>query len=406
MSDTASLDPSFPHAAPVDGEETLTPSLRAAARLFMYSLMLLGIAIALVGDAFMGIMFFSTGVIGWRGFQCGTIRSLFALSAVIAIYIWAVPWGKQLAIFLRSTTDLPLVPSRYLSILIVAAGLLLGGEVVGWLIYVWHRRRRHGDRKARVMGMFAGAVQGAVMSLTCCLAVVAAEPPARMALSFIMDDHPWAQFAYNQLLRIRAHTTQAPLGRRLSAAYASQHKVLELGGALAIISRYPGAVQGLKSDALIRELIAGSPALHRIVDEITNDKTLKSAVNRGDFRTILNSPTVLRLLDDEALAEELERHQPEIIDAVIAAVPEEFRVVAGRELAKLKGVPVPELRERSETVLEEIRAKLSDKDKPKFEEAFEKSANQFGKDFLRTGKNNNTNQNPQEPEEETAGSPD
>ncbi len=118
-----------------------------------------------------------------------------------------------------------------------------------------------------------------------------------------------------------------------------------MGGSLAVISKYNGALQNLKRDDMIVGLIESSPAIHRIKREIQNDRTLKAAVRAGDIAVILNSATVVRLLEDEQLAQSVERHRDVLFEALLNAVPTESRDHAYEQLAKLRGMPVKEFKE-------------------------------------------------------------
>jgi hypothetical protein len=53
--------------------------------------------------------------------------------------------------------------------------------------------------------MFAGLCEGTLLGVILCLAMVATEPPLRMALGISSDKSPWAQFAQEELLKQFLH---------------------------------------------------------------------------------------------------------------------------------------------------------------------------------------------------------
>ncbi|MEE8488331.1 MAG: hypothetical protein V3S56_09180, partial [Gemmatimonadota bacterium] len=132
------------------------------------------------------------------------------------------------------------------------------------------------------------------------------------------------------------------VGKKLAEFSEGQREVLEMGGSLAIISRYDGAIDNLKNHPFVVQLLADNTAISRITREIRNDRALKIAVKSGDLRTMLNSSTVARLMDDAKLAREVERYRDEFFGAVMVSVPFEYREEANAELGKLHGMPVKE----------------------------------------------------------------
>ena len=118
-----------------------------------------------------------------------------------------------------------------------------------------------------------------------------------------------------------------------------------MGGSLAIISKYEGALDNLKRNEMIVHLIEKNPAIDRIEREIRNDRTLKAAVRAGNLQAVLNSSTVVRLLEDEQLAQAVERHRDVLFEAIITSVPTESQDQAYEQLAKLRGMAAKEFKE-------------------------------------------------------------
>ncbi len=343
MSDIASAGQSLGKAAEHSCASSveLSPPLRASAQFFIFSLILLGILLTAAVDVLVGVVVLSAGVWARRGFKAGMIKSGLIIVSLLAVCAWAVPVGKALTPHLRAWYHWPFVPVRHLSILLVALGILAAGYLLGTLLSAWHLRR-HGrlGRMARLLGMGAGIVEGVLLCTTAFIALLAVETPARMGLSMIMDDNAAARGVYDQLVFLRGIADSTAVGKKLAEFSEGQREVLEMGGSLAIISRYDGAIDNLKNHPFIVQLLAENTAISRIAREIRHDRALKVAVKSGDLRAMLNSSTVTRLMDDEKLAREVERYRDELFGAVMVSVPFEYREEANSELAKLHGMPV------------------------------------------------------------------
>ncbi len=336
----------------------MAPSLRAAARFFMFSLIMLSVVVAFAADLFAGVVMLSAGLLGWRGFSTGLIKSILAIIGILAMYAWAVPLGKLLASHLRGRIDWPFVPIRHLSVLLVAAGILLSSYLLGTFFTWWYRLHyRSFGRKARLLGMCMGMAEGVLLSTVALAALLAIEPPARMGLSMVMDDNAMARGAYDQLVRLRRIADSTAVGKRLFAISADQREVLEMGGSLAVVSKYQGALDNLKRNEMIVNLIQNNPAIDRIESEIRQDHALKAAVKAGDLKALLNSSTVVRLLDDKELAQAVKEHRNEIFEAIMVSVPAEFRDQANEELAKLRGMPVKEFKTYAEKRIASLKAR-------------------------------------------------
>ncbi|MCH8913298.1 MAG: CvpA family protein [Planctomycetes bacterium] len=345
MSDIATADQTLGNAAERSSASSaeLSPPLRASAQFFVFSLILLGIVLSAAVDVLIGIVVLSAGVWARRGFKAGLIKSGLIIISLLAVCAWAVPLGKALTPYLRAWCDWPFVPARHLSILVVALGILAAGYLLGVLLSAGYLRRygRLG-RKARLLGMGAGIVEGVLLSTTAFIALLAVETPARMGLSMIMDDNAAARGVYDQLVFLRGIADSTAVGKKLAEFSKGQREVLEMGGSLAIISRYDGTIDNLKNHPFIVQVLAENTAISRITREIRNDRALKLAVKSGDLRAMLNSSTVTRLMDDVKLAREVERYRDELFGAVMVSVPFEYREEANAELAKLHGMPVKE----------------------------------------------------------------
>ena len=278
-----------------------------------------------------------------RGFTAGPIKSGLIIASRRAVCAWAVPLGKARTPPLRALCHWPFVPARHLSILLVAMGLLAAGYLLGTLLSAKYLGRHGGlGRKARLLGMGTGIVEGILLSATAFAALLAVETPARMGLSMIMDDNAAARGVYDQLVFLRSIADSTTVGKKLAEFSKGQREVLEMGGSLAIISRYDGAIDKLKNHPFIVQVLAENTAISRITREIRNDQALKLAVKTGDLRAMLNSSTVARLMDDLKLAREVQRYRDELFGAVMVSVPFEYREEANAELAKLHGMPVKE----------------------------------------------------------------
>ncbi len=345
MSDIATASQSFDKAAERSSASSveLSPPLRASVRFLLFSLILLGIVLAAAVDVLVGIVVLSAGLRAWRGFKAGPIKSGLIIISLLAVCAWAVPLGKALTPHLRAWCLLPFVPARHLSILVVALGILAAGYLLGVLLSAGHLRR-HGrlGRKARLLGMGGGIVEGVLLCTMVFIALLAVETPARLGLSVIMDDNAAARGVYDRLILLRNVADSTAVGRKLAEFSKGQREVLEMGGSLAIISRYDGAISNLKNHPFILQLLADNTAIRRIAREIKHDRALKVAVTSGDLRAMLNSSTVARLMDDVKLARDVARYREELFGAVMVSVPFEYREEANAELAKLHGMPVDE----------------------------------------------------------------
>lgn len=345
-------------------------SLEATARFFMFSLTLLGAAWTLAGNPFNGLPMLSAGLLGWRGFNAGTIRSCLSLVGIMLAYTWAAPLGKILASSLRDILWVPFVPIRYLSILLAGVAILAISHIVGRLVSHWYRSRFGGfGRLAHLLGMCAGVAQGVILSATILVALLAIEPSIRIGLGLIMDESELGRQAYRQLVSFRRLAESTLVGAKLASFSGDQKEVLEMGGSLAALSRFPGALHKLKINPSVVELIETNPAIGRIYREIKLDRNLKAGVRAGDMRAILNSSTIVRLLDDEELADAIREHRDELFEAIMVSVPPKSRERADGEFAKLRGMPVDEFK----TYARRRRAALADRQREAELEALQRS---------------------------------
>ncbi len=328
-----------------------TTGITVAGGFLMISVLVLGVAIAYAADAFAGAMIVAAAFFGWRGFNCGIVKCVFSLSAAVAMFAWAVPLGKMAAGRLRLMVDWPTVPIRHLGVLTAAFAILAVGQVLGW----WFQRRcrrRYGrtGSGANALGMGLGFLEGAVLACAAISAILAVEPPARMGLSLAMDRHEWAAEAYSQVMRLEDTSRSLDLRGRLGLGDDDRRRVLELGGALALISKYPTVIDRLKTNPVIVALMAEFPALDRVESEIRGDWDLKAAVKAGDVWGMLDSPTVLRIMEDSGLARDVGQHYDVLFDAMLAAIPAASKDQAFTDIARLHGrelqafVPEAELR--------------------------------------------------------------
>ncbi len=259
MSDIATVDQSLGQASERSSASSaeLSPPLRASAQFFIFSLILLGIVLTAAVDVLVGIVVLSAGVWARRGFKVGLIKSGLIIISMLAVCAWAVPLGKALTPQLRALSNWPFVPVRHLSILLVALGILAAGYLIGTLLSARYLRR-HGTlgRKARLLGMGAGMIEGVLLSTTAFIALLAVETPARMALSMIMDDNAAARGIYDQLVFLRRISDSTTVGKKLAEFSEGQRAVLEMGGSLAIISRYDGTIDNLKKHPFVVQVLA------------------------------------------------------------------------------------------------------------------------------------------------------
>ena len=131
-----------PHSV-ARSQPDLSPSLIAAARFFMFSLVLLGLAVTITVDVFVGILMLCGGVMGWRGFSAGFIKGAWVVIGIGSTYAWAVPAGKLMTAMLRSWIDWPFVPTRHLAVFLAAISILMLGHLLG-VFFAWWYRRHHG----------------------------------------------------------------------------------------------------------------------------------------------------------------------------------------------------------------------------------------------------------------------
>ncbi len=324
------------HAAAIDGsasyaDQHLRLPLRAAAILLCGTLCAIGTA-ALLFDAPTAVAALLAGWFGWRGCRRGVMISAASLAGLIAVVAWAVPAGKWIAPGVGALSGLAAVPNRYLAVLVATMLLFMSGRVLGHFM-----TRRYGAGRHPLAGMWVGMVSGTVAGLLCATAVAAVEPPVRMALGLGYERQSWVPRAYDRVAVVRDELDASLVGRWASGFFADRDEVLRLGATLAVVAQYDGALTRLKHAPLVDRLLHDNPTIQRIVDEMTVDAALYAGLRDGRVDAILDSPTVLRLLDDTQLAETLRVHQERLFTEAVLAVPARARVAAQRKMALLQG---------------------------------------------------------------------
>ncbi len=334
MSGDPSVSDSFAGGGP-----SITPSVRAAARLLMGSFLLLGAIVIGLGDWFIGSMLLLSGLFGWWGFKSGVIRSVLALLSLGAIAVWAEPLGRGISVLFARLLMIPVVPSRLLGVICAIALIYSTFAVLAWALQNWHRRRRGPrSRRAHLMGMMLGIGEGAVSAMVIASLVLAIETPMRMALSFQLNQSGWRLHLYDGLNELREQSDHSLLGHVLSRRFVGPRAVLETGGMLALVSRYPGAVDKIKNDPEVKQWIDEDAVIRRVVKEIRLDSDLEDAIRHGDTYHVLQSPTVLRLWDDAELAQTVMAHQDQLVAAMLRSVPPEYQTRLYGEVAALRGL--------------------------------------------------------------------
>lgn len=301
----------------------IDPRLRAAALLWIIVLAAVGTAVALNVDPIAGAAILLAAIAGWRGFQRSAVRAGCALAAALGVYAWAIPVGRRLAPMLHFLGDIALVPSRYLGVAVAALGMLLAGEAAGRLLQRWQQQRHGpGSRRSCLTGLCLGMGEGAVYALTVALILVSLAPAARLILEAYAQERTWGPTAHRAAAALERTAQQSALGRLLSRPHQHRNQVLQVGAALAAAARRPQAVTRLRQDPALNMVLDSDADLRRVQLEVAGDVDLQRAVREGDIDAILDCPTVVRLLEDTALAKAVERHRFVLLDAIARAVDE------------------------------------------------------------------------------------
>lgn len=265
-----------------------------------------------------------------HGISQGLARTVAGLAAAIAAILFAPPLGRALEGTLGPLFNLGGLAARGASIalcgLVLLLGLSLALRSVAKRAFKNNRLARYTDR---ILGAGAGLVQGLLLAVLLLWVPLSLEPVLnanQAAPPPATDEQPeqpapppvrlierWAdEVRKSSLAPIAAATNPLPDTRWLS-----------LLRDFAMISRNREAMEALMNSDVMKK-IADLPSVRTAIEQLRADPSLaplleSEGVSEHDVLQVLNSPTVLKILEDSRILQEFEPLAPELEKAIAQA---------------------------------------------------------------------------------------
>lgn len=280
--------------------------------------LLLGVLAWIVGASALGVLVAAMGLAAAAGIRRGAARSLGWLLGLVLAAVLAVPLGRPLEPLLASFCGTGGLFNRVASAL--AAGTIVAvtaGAAAGRLGGRFVAARPTLRRVDRWAGAAVGAGCAAMLALVLSWFTLAADPIARAQIEWEDAGGPHAPPAARPIARSARAIRDSPLGGIVeSTSPLRQADLFALAADFVAVARDPEAMAFfMESEAMRR--VSELPSVRGGLDAVRSDPALSGLfddgeVSVGDVVTVLNSPTLLRVLDTTPVVAELSPHADDL----------------------------------------------------------------------------------------------
>jgi hypothetical protein len=335
-----STQPQPPKTCAVGGADALSPEpgprkrglagfLASPAGIGLCALVLLSAAALIFGDLVTGlfVVFIALAVV--NGYWIGASRIAALLGGLLVAAVLTVPLGKAFEGVLGAVLNLTGLTSRLVSIALVAVINVLAVTVILQIVIGrLHKRKPEWRRHDRLVGAGLGLAEGALLGLLLIWSILSLEPIATSSL--VMTDGPQrpgrSNLVSQRVAAIADVARRSAVGRFADATNPlTEIRLITLLEDSLIVMNDPAAQEAFVSHPAI-DRIRQRPSVQRVMDMLTTDPQIAPILESGeeitsnDLRTILDSPTLLKILDETDLVAELSPLTGEIQQAIEEAL--------------------------------------------------------------------------------------
>ncbi len=302
--------------------DTPNTTARAAVRGFVCSAALIGLACLVFASLpvkIAGAVFALAVLHGvWRGGArlAGTVAGL-VLAALLA-----APLGRGCEGVVGSIAGTTGLTNRLLSMSLAAAAVLcVVGGLAGLAARKLSQRKPEWQSWDRVAGGVLGGIEGVLLALLALWIPLALAPVAQNRLEAdAREDRPESALAAS-LMRLNREVGDSALGALARATNPfSESELLGLAEDFAAVSRHPPAMEYFLSTPVM-VAVAELPSVTRGIEAVKNDRSLAPYFERGEasvgaIRAVMDSPTLLRVLDETSILSDLSPRMKDLVAAV------------------------------------------------------------------------------------------
>lgn len=236
----------------------------------------------------------------------------------------AIPSARLLDGLTHAALGTTGLTNRLLTITVVATVITTIGGIAGKLVARRLLRASPALRRCNpYLGAVLGAVEGSLFALMILWAPLALEPIARiqMAEPDAGGEPRAASFPAVGLAQAADAIRESVLGPIVEATNPfGSSDLLAIAADFAAVSRDPDAMRFFMNTAVMQK-IGSLPSVTRAREIIESDPDLSRVLGKGgvsvdELKTVMDSPTVLRIFDETSVVADLQPLEPDLLDAI------------------------------------------------------------------------------------------
>jgi hypothetical protein len=298
-------------------------------------------AALILGNLVTGLFVLFVALAVVNGYWIGATRIAALLGGLFVAAILTVPMGKALEGAIGAVLNLTGLTNRLVSIAIVGLlNVLVVTVILQIVIGRLRKRKPDWERYDRLIGSGLGLVEGALLGLVLIWSVLSLEPIATTSLAVTQEpDRPPSRAVTQEadrpastnpvserVVTVTEAVRQSTVGRVADAINPlDEMRLITLFQNSLVVINDPAAREAFVGDPAI-EGIRQRPSVQRAMDMLMADPEIRlileseDGITGDDLRTLLDSPTLLSVLDDTDLVEELSPIAGEIEQAIEEAL--------------------------------------------------------------------------------------
>ncbi|MAE64746.1 MAG: hypothetical protein CMJ18_10810 [Phycisphaeraceae bacterium] len=325
--DTKTPGSKKPADRPTDGEPVTMPvpaadRARVIAHWALIGIVVVGVAGLLLGNIMTKIFFAVVVLTAVNGYWLGAKKVAAAFGGLLAAALLGAPMGRGLEGIFSSILGTTGLTNRLISVAIVSA-IIVAAVAAALHFAVARLSRDHPEWKPfdRGMGLGMGTLEGLLVGLLIIWSVLVLEPVAATSLQASPDNKVAAQ-----VVRLAEAARESVVGRLAGAVNPLDD--MRLFGlfqkALVVLNDPDARTEFLRDPAM--ERVQNMSSVEQALDRFSKDPEIaritqeEGQITAGQLKKLLDSPTVLEILDETGVVEDLTPIADEIEKAIDAAL--------------------------------------------------------------------------------------